>query len=97
MENYRWASLSKVEQYAPVARSLGVSEMALSAGQFVSQYRRAGGDWRKLSAWWQRRRNNFVKRHLAQAHKSGERLYAKGDGYSRRGLALLMWAYDPAR
>ncbi len=97
MENYRWASLSKVEQYAPVARSLGVSERALSAGQFVSQYRRAGGDWRKLSAWWQRRRNNFVKRHLAQAHKSGERLYAKGDGYSRRGLALLMWAYDPAR
>lgn len=94
---YRWAPLAKVEDYAPVARSLGVSRVALSRGQFVDQYRRAGGDWRLLSPWWRNRRDNFVKRHLAQAYKSGERLHVAGEGYSRRGLALLMWAYDPAR
>ncbi len=97
MEHYRWAPLAKLDRYIPIARAWGVSERALSRGQFVDQYRRVDGAWRQLPEAWLVKRHNFVKRHLAQAHKAGEVLYQAGEGYSRRGLALLMWAYDPAR
>jgi len=94
MEQWRWASLAKVERWVPVAKAARVSQVARSRGQFLDQYRRAGGRWRELDPWWQARRNNFVARHMAQARRNGERLY-DGAGYSKRGLALLMWAYDP--
>ena len=93
---WRWAPLARVESWVPSAKAMGVSKVARSRGQFLDQYRRAGGDWRRLSDWWQARRNAFVARHMAQARRNGERLYDPTTrGYSKRGLALLMWAYDP--
>jgi hypothetical protein len=94
---YRWAPLGKVKQYEEAAADLGVSVVARGPRGFLRQYKAAGGDWRKLTPYWQDRRNGFVARHLAQARAAGEKLYVRGEGYSRRGLALLMWAYDPAR
>lgn len=93
---HRWASLARVRDFVPVARALGVSERARARGQFVEQYAKAGGDWRRLPAAWRDKREAFVERHLAQAKKRREVLYsAENRCYSRRGLALLMWAYDP--
>lgn len=92
----RWASLYLLEQFEPIAAAYGVSSRARSPGQFVEQYRRAGGDWRRLPAAWKHKRDAFVKRHLEQARLRGETLWSPSRGYSRRGLALLMWAYDCA-
>lgn len=90
---HRWASLATVERYVPVAAAGGVSAVARSSRGFVAAYRRAGGRWQHLPDAWIVKRENFVTRHLAQARQNGERLRT-AEGYSRRGLALLMWAFD---
>lgn len=93
---YRWMALDQVERLEPLAASRGVSERARGPGQFLWQYRRAGGKWHQLPEKWQRKRNAFVARHLQQAMQEGEKLYDPAThGYSRRGLALVMWAFDP--
>lgn len=79
--------------YEREAARRGVSEVARSSRGFMRAYERAGG-WRGLSPWWIRRRDNFIKRHLTQARRHGERLWIAGKP-SRRALALLMWAYKP--
>ena len=74
-----------------------VSVVARSDRGFMRAYQRAGS-WSKLSPWWQRRRNNFVARHLAQAGINGEHLWEQVHGQrrpTRRGLALIMWAMMP--
>ncbi len=58
-------------------------------------YERAGS-WRGLDPWWITRRDNFIKRHMAQAYANQEGLWKKGVP-SRRCLALIMWAYMPPR
>lgn len=85
--NYRWMSLSAINRYVPEMQRLGVSEVARSQRGFLTQYKKAGGDWRRLSEYWQRRRMNFVKRHMAQ--------YTPNPTY-RRYLALIAWAYMPS-
>lgn len=91
-------SLGGIEKYLPEMRRKHVSEVARSPRGFLRHYRQAGGRASGLSEKWRRKRNNFVKRHLAQARSSGEKLYdPKKKTYSRRGLALIAWAYDPKR
>lgn len=86
--NYPWMSLSSVLRYVPEMQRLGVSEVARSQRGFLTQYKKAKGSWRNLSEYWQRRRMNFVKRHLAQ--------YNPNPTY-RHYLALIAWAYMPAK
>jgi len=78
------------------AAERGVSEVARSARGFMRAYQRAG-TFSRLDPWWQRRRDGFIARHMAQANR-GERLWEKVRGAwrpTRRALALIMWAYMP--
>lgn len=76
----------------------GVSEVARSERGFWSQYSFVAGHLERLSPWWQRRRENFLKRHLAQMKKNQEPLYRTVEGKkrpTRRHLALIAWGYSP--
>lgn len=96
MTHYRWMTLGQLESWVDVAKQEGVSARARSRGQFVDQFRRVGGRWQDLPDFWWRKRQGFVARHLEQARRTREKLYDRRNGsYSRRGLALLMWAFDP--
>lgn len=86
--NFKWMSLSSVLRYVPEMQRLGVSEVARSQRGFLTQYKKARGNWRNLTEYWQRRRMNFVKRHMAQ--------YNPNPTY-RHYLALIAWAYMPAK
>lgn len=86
VSNYRWLTLREIAPYEPDMARLGVSEVARSPRGFLTAYKRAGGDWRKLSARWLVERENFIKRHFAQ--------YKVYRTY-RQFLALVAWAYKP--
>lgn len=97
MTSPRYLPLSTVLRFEPEARRRGVSVVARSARGFLAQYKQAGGNPARLSPYWRRRRDNFVKRHLAQAMVRGEELVDARGKLSRRHLALVMWAYSPVR
>ena len=98
MSEKPWMSLAAIDRLRPEMVKRGVSEVARSPRGFLRQYREAGGRFSQLSPYWRNRRNNFVKRHLAQARANKEKLWDPKKGkYSRRGLALVAWAYDPKR
>jgi hypothetical protein len=84
---YPWLSLNEIRKYEPEMERLGVSKVARSRSGFLSAYKRAGGDIRRLSDGWKRKREGFIARHLAQ--------YKRDRGY-RRYLALIAWAYKPS-
>lgn len=91
----RWIDLDLVEAFVPLAALWGVSEVARSSRGFLAQYRRANGDFRRLTPEWRNRRNNFVARHWAQVEARGEAVVDVHGVPSRRMLALLMWAAAP--
>jgi hypothetical protein len=93
--SYAYLPLSVINAHTSLARRLGVSEVARSSRGFLTAYRRAGGDSNRLSDYWANRRDNFVKRHMAQVKKHGESLWRDGQP-TRRHLALIMWAYSPS-
>ena len=86
VRDYKWTSLKFLEKNLPEIRKKKVSVKARSRGQFIEQFRKAGGNPKKLPEKWQNKRNAFVARHRAQ--------FAKDRG-SRRKLSLYAWAYDP--
>lgn len=88
-------SLALCERFEPLAEQRGVSEVARSERGFMSAYKEAGGDWNALDPWWQNRRNNFVKRHVAQMEANGEPLWEDDGTPTRRHLGLIMWAHSP--
>lgn len=91
---YGWLPLGTVNLAARAAARRGVSERARSPGQFLTQYRRAGGDPSRLAGDWEQTRNNFVGRHMAQVRANAEPLW-KRDAPTPRHLALAVWAYSP--
>jgi len=91
-----YLSLAQIEPWEPLAKRLGVSEVARSRAGFMGAYRAAGGDPRKLPEWWRRRRWNFIKRHIKQALVNREPLVdERTEMPSRRHLALIFWAWSP--
>jgi hypothetical protein len=92
----KWLSLATVRKYEPMARALGVSEVARSSRGFLTAYKRAKGDPAKLPTEWHAKRSAFIARHMAQVRSRKENLGTK-DFPSRRHLALIMWAYSPQR
>ena len=80
---YPFLSLKQIEKNLPEIEKLGVSKVARSAGQFLDQYRKFGVN---LPLAWKIKRDNFIKRHLAQ--------YVKNPTV-RRKLALITWAFSP--
>ena len=78
-------ALSDVEKYVAEAERLGVSKVAKGPGGFLEMYRRAGVPG-NVSVEWQRKRNGFIARTLAQYKKNKT---------GRRELSLIMWAFSP--
>jgi len=89
---------AEAHKWEPLARSRGVSQVARSQRGFMRAYERAGS-FARLPDQWKRRREAFIKRHMAQVRKRGEQLWKPNTSGipqpSRRALALLMWAYRP--
>jgi len=79
-------SLKTIKRYESEMREKGVSTVARSPRGFLTAYKRAGGDPKKLSDKWKQKRKAFIARHMAQYEKNPTR---------RRRLALIAWAYDP--
>lgn len=78
---YPLLPLKEVMKYVPLAEKEKVSEVARSPRGFLTQYKKGN-----LSEAWLLKRENFIKRHLAQYKKNPS---------LRRFLALVMWAYMP--
>jgi hypothetical protein len=93
--NPAWLSLEVVEAAAAAAAEQDVSERARAPGQFVDQYRAAGGDRNLLDPAWAKKRDGFVARHMAQVEASNEDLFTPDGEPTRRHLALAVWAYSP--
>jgi len=91
----KWMRLELAEAFEADARDLGVSRVARGRSGFFPQYKRAGGNPDRLDPWWRNRRNNFVKRHMAQVKARHEPLVDDDGLPTRRHLALIMWAYSP--
>lgn len=91
----KYLTLKVVEKFVPMMVRKGVSEVARSPRGFLTAFREAGGDARRLSPRWMAKREGFVARHMAQARASGESLYDYRGFPSRRHLALIAWAYSP--
>lgn len=87
---YPWMPYAAAHAHEAEARARGVSEVARAPGGFMRAYARWGARLRSKAAsstlTWERKRHNFVARHMAQyaAHPT-----------RRRWLALVMWAYRP--
>lgn len=86
-KNYAAMSLRSVLRYLDEAAREKVSVVARGSGGFIRQLRRYGAV-ADMPVRWQRKRNAFIARHLAQYNSNRTR---------RRKLALYMWAYDPGR
>lgn len=93
---YKYLDLDLVRAFEAPAADLGVSQVARSARGFLPAYKRADGNPLLLSERWQRRRNAFIKRNMAQVKKRKEPLWVKGEP-TRRHLSLIMWAYSPTQ
>jgi hypothetical protein len=93
---YPWMSLQDVLRAEPAARQRGVSQVARSQRGFMRAYEAAAGGPDRMGQEsltgqdWTRRRENFIRRHVAQLTDAWD-----GDLPSRRHLALIMWAYTP--
>lgn len=88
-------SLKFANQFRKAAAKRGVSRVARSSRGFMAAYAKAGSI-KKLSPWWRNRRNNFIKRHMAQVRKRHEPLFDRQGRPTRRHLALVMWAASPS-
>ena len=93
--------LDVLERVERVAARHGVSKVARSPRGFVAAYKRASGDPYTMGRdsfsgqMWEKRRSNFIKRHVEQAQKGKESFWTKTGQPTRRHLALMMWAFTP--
>lgn len=92
--SYQYLPLSLIKKFEPMAKKLGVSKVARGRSGFLSAYKRSKGNPDKLSDAWDRKREGFIKRHMAKVKKDKEPLWENGLP-TRRHLALIMWAYSP--
>lgn len=86
--DYKYMSLKEIAEYESEMERLSVSIVARSPRGFLTYYKKIRGDIRRVSRSWQKKRNAFIARHLAQ--------YVKDPTY-RRFLALIAWAYKPSK
>jgi hypothetical protein len=80
---YAFVPLETVKKFEPQMEQENVSVVARSPRGFLTAYKKYG---KALPQEWLTKRENFIKRHLAQ--------YKKNPTY-RRKLALMAWAYQP--
>lgn len=106
LDAYPWLAIDQIDPALPLLREHGVSEVARSPRGFLTAYRRANGDRRRMGntprstpnrdpyPWWQRR-NEFIARHTAQAQANREPLWHQDGTPTNRHLGLVAWAYTP--
>lgn len=109
MPNYPAMALSDISFWEPLAERWRVSEVARGKRRpelrgkmprdwprsFMLVYKRAGGKITRMPEWWQKERERFIARHMAQVRRQNETLW-RADGLpTRRHLALIFWAYSP--
>jgi hypothetical protein len=99
---FKYLKLKTVNQAIPFIAAENVSEVARSRRGFIRAYRMVNGNSKRLKQTlvpgrqltWDERRENFIRRHLAQARSNNEPFWR--DGFpTRRHLALVAWAYSP--
>ena len=95
MSSSMFLPLATIERYLPLMERLCVSEVARSPRGFLTAYRKAKGDPKRLSPEWKNKREGFIARHMAQVNARNERLFVSKDLPTRRHLALIAWAYSP--
>jgi hypothetical protein len=95
-KSFKVLPLRTVKKWEPLAKRLGVSKVARSSRGFLRAYEKAGTSSRLPEAW-QRKRDGFISRHVAQAKAQGERWFERDGSPTRRHLALIMWAYSPKK
>jgi len=88
MSKYPYTSLNFIEKNIPEMEALGVSKVARSRGQFIDQYRKAGGNPSRLPEFWRKKRDAFCAR-----------FYQMWKQYRTRRiyLACVAWAFDPTK
>ena len=84
--NYKYTTLNFALKHIPEMEQKKDSFVERSKGQFIDQFRKVKGNPSLLPEFWQKKRNAFISRHLAQY---------KIDHGKRRRLALIAWAYNP--
>lgn len=104
--SWPWLPLEVVLAAEPAMQARGVSRVARSQRGFLRAYERARGNPRRLGNTprstpnrdpypWQKRRDEFVARHMAQLEANGEPLWEEDGTPTRRHLSLIAWAYSP--
>jgi len=88
-------SLRTIEKFMPMMEARHVSLVARSERGFLSAYEKAGGRPRGLTPEWWKKREGFIKRHMAQVVANDEPLYDERGRPTRRHLALIAWAFTP--
>jgi hypothetical protein len=93
----RYLSPSCIARHVPAMRAQGVSTVARSPRGFLTAWKRAGGDLRRLPSAWRRKRAAFIARHDAQRRRGREPLRDRAGRPTRRHLAFIAWAWSPER
>jgi len=95
--------LFKIRDFEQLMKKENVSRVSREKGflkrlKFVNgRYERLGYvDFKKNRETWLQRRENFIKRHLAQVIKRNEPLYTIEGLPTRRTLSFYAWGFDPS-
>ena len=99
---FKYLKLKTVNDALPLIVAQNVSAVARSRRGFIRAYRMVNGNSKRLKnvlapgrlETWDERRDNFIRRHLAQARANDETFWRDGLP-TRRHLALVAWAYSP--
>lgn len=110
---YKWLDLSSILPFVPIMEEQGVSKVARGETPskqtregFLEAYQSTKGSpdkmarrltGRSATETWANRRDQFIKRHHGQVKKKKEKLWKKDGNPTRRHLALIAWAWSPAK
>ena len=102
VSEYPYMPLFKIKEFIPMMKDKKVSIVSRKKGflrrlMFVKgRYDRLGYVNRTNYEKWLQRRENFIRRHLAQVEKRDEPLYDIDNMPTRRTLSFYAWGFDPS-
>ena len=102
VSKYEYMPLFKIKDFEPSMKKQGVSIVSRTKG-FLKRLKKVNGRYERMGyvsrnhyEKWLQRRENFIKRHLAQVEKRDESLYDVKGLPSRRTLMFYSWGFDPS-
>jgi len=102
VSEYPYMPLFKIKEFLPMMKSRKVSIVSREKGflkrliDVNGRYDRMGYVDKTHYEKWLRRRENFIKRHMAQVILTDESLYDIDNLPTRRTLSFFAWGYDPS-